>query len=95
MTGLLYASSTPLLGDAARRRRRSWPVRATNVFFPIVIDFYAAPAKTVRPDAVAGGWPVAWTYAWTHAERRRPGLRLARRRPTAGPTQGWDRSPTD
>ena len=35
------------------------------MFFLNVIGFYAAPAKTVRPDAVAGGWPVAWTYAWT------------------------------
>ena len=68
VNGLLYASSTPSLGDAARRRRRSWPGRATNVFFPIVIDFDAAPAKTVRPDAVAGGWPGAWTYAWTYAD---------------------------
>ena len=39
------------------------------MFFPDVVDFYAAPAnKTARPDAVAGGWPGAWTYAWTYAD---------------------------
>ena len=32
------------------------------------MDLYAAPVKTVRPDAVAGGWPGAWTYAWTYAD---------------------------
>ena len=45
VNGLLYASSTPLLGDAARRRRRSWPGRATNVFSECYRLLYA-PAKT-------------------------------------------------
>ena len=40
------------------------------MFFLNVVDFYAAPAKTVQPGdvVVAGGWPGAWTYTWTHAD---------------------------
>ena len=44
------------------------PSSARLMFFLNVINFYAAPVKAVRPDAVAGGWPGAWTYAWTYAD---------------------------
>ena len=39
------------------------------MFFRMLsISLYATPIKTVRPDAVAGGWPGAWTYAWMYAD---------------------------
>ena len=87
VNGLLYASSTPLLGDAARRRRRSWPSRATNVF-PNVI-----PEST----PVAGGWPgawaststYAWTYAWTRSWTDTDAAPTARPAPGPTPSDGW------
>ena len=47
------------------------------------MDLYAAPVKTVRPDAVAGGWPGAWTYAWTYADATADRDGRARRLPDA------------
>ena len=54
VSDLQYASSTPLLGDAARRRRRSWPVRAANIFsecYPV-----GWPGAF---ECYTGGWPGA------------------------------------
>ena len=94
VTGRPCASSTPLLGDAARRRRRSWPGRATNVFFRMLWTCMLRPSRRFGPTPSPAAGPEPGPMPG-RTPTRRPGPTPARRRPTADPTQGWGRSPTD
>ena len=92
---LLYASSTPLLGDAARRRRRSWPGRAANVFFRMLSRrlarrFRMLSRRLARRIVPMHGHTTSSTLTPTAGPA--PGPTPS---PTAGPTQHWDCSPDE